>query len=973
MITCALALLILVGHELTAQTTVNSLAALKPYLDDDNVNIKLSPGIYTIDAGDISSGAWGYSVPNFSGYARTVMLFSGDNSTYDFTGVTLRIDTDVLQAFGSVQVWQLQITGSHNVLKNLTMIDYGSEDDRPSRGACNIVMDGEDNRVEGFNMTITGSYPYGYGDAFGKGGSYTIQHFKHSALLVRGESNHVLNCNLTHRSYGHAIFMQAASNPTIEGCYVEGEVRTTDDMLAETSGPAYDIDFMTDWGYRLPAGYMMSLGEEGIRAYNAGETVVNGNYIERGTSNPTVLNCTVKRMRGGVTLPHASGTVYVEGCTVRECQGGYQLAGGSVINSSADCVYGPVYKSAYDNDDPTTLDISVLPAEVPYYNGSKCVAYLGNDHGDVTLTGSEGSVDQNLKIMLGGYFDGVGLKNGNASSQNNHTGYYLDLNNLTNYPVVIPSGANNNTVVSCGVVTNGGSGNSISSSSNCPTGGSCGEFNPYSVVQAEDFCDQFGVQVESNGQSTDNVGFIQNGDWISFDDVDFGAGALLFEVDASSSTSGGAIELRLGGTAGTLIGTCNVTGTGSWNSWNTFSSNISGASGTQDLYLVFTGGSGYLFNLDHFQFTVGNIAFGKYATQSSTDHGGIASRAIDGNTSGIWSQGSVTHTVNESNPWWEVDLGGRYDIDEIIIYNRTNCCMDRLSNFTVSIRDGSTTTFSQFNSNYPNPSISLDAGGATGSIVRVQLNGTNPLSLAEVEVFGTANTGGQISNVALSKPVTVTAYQTGNPGSNLVDDDPDTRWSASGYSQAATIDLGAEYNISSTEVICYGDRAYQFTIESSVDGNSYSTIVDRSSNTTPGTNSLPITDNFSSTNARYIRMTVTGASAYSGSWVSIEEIRVFGIAASARNLNRLQGESMELNQVQPVVYPNPANHALKVSLANSQFDKFLIYNIDGKVVQNGNIEPEISSLSIDLTGIKRGIYMLSLIGSSSYTYKFIRQ
>ena len=96
-----------------------------------------------------------------------------------------------------------------------------------------MVMDGSDNLLEGFHMTIRGSYPYGYGDAFGKGGGPVIGHRKHSALLVRGESNHVKNCTLIHRSYGHAIFMQAASNPIIEGCYIEGEMRSTDDMLAE--------------------------------------------------------------------------------------------------------------------------------------------------------------------------------------------------------------------------------------------------------------------------------------------------------------------------------------------------------------------------------------------------------------------------------------------------------------------------------------------------------------------------------------------------------------------------------------------------------------------------------------------------------------------------------------------------------------------------------------------------------------------
>ena len=114
--------------------------------------------------------------------------------------------------------------------------------------------------------------------------------------------------------------MQAADEPLIEGCYIEGAMRSTDDMLAET-GTGSDGDkagFMTYFGYKLPPGYMMSMGEGGIRAYNGGETIIDGVEYNRGTSNPTIINCTVKNMRAGVTLTHATGTKYVSGTTVRK-------------------------------------------------------------------------------------------------------------------------------------------------------------------------------------------------------------------------------------------------------------------------------------------------------------------------------------------------------------------------------------------------------------------------------------------------------------------------------------------------------------------------------------------------------------------------------------------------------------------------------------------------------------------------------
>ena len=62
-------------------------------------------------------------------------------------------------------------------------------------------------------------------------------------------------------------------------------------------------------------------------------------------------------------------------------------------------------------------------------------------------------------------------------------------------------------------------------------------------------------------------------------------------------------------------------------------------------------------------------------------------------------------------------------------------------------------------------------------------------------------------------------------------------------------------------------------MEISPDDTNYTLVVDRTGNTTGG--SL-ITDNFTTTNARYARLTVTGCYNYTGGWASICEFRVFG-------------------------------------------------------------------------------------------------
>ena len=85
-----------------------------------------------------------------------------------------------------------------------------------------------------------------------------------------------------------------------------------------------------------------------------------------------------------------------------------------------------------------------------------------------------------------------------------------------------------------------------------------------------------------------------------------------------------------------------------------------------------------------------NLALNKTATMSSTGWGGTASRAVDGNTDGVWDNGSVAHTGKQANPWWEVDLGEEHPLGVVNVWNRSssdNCqgisCDQRLHDFWV--------------------------------------------------------------------------------------------------------------------------------------------------------------------------------------------------------------------------------------------------------------------------------------------------
>ncbi|MDF7806428.1 discoidin domain-containing protein [Pontiellaceae bacterium B12219] len=136
-----------------------------------------------------------------------------------------------------------------------------------------------------------------------------------------------------------------------------------------------------------------------------------------------------------------------------------------------------------------------------------------------------------------------------------------------------------------------------------------------------------------------------------------------------------------------------------------------------------------------------NLAFNGTATQSSTAFTAAASRAIDNDTLGVWSEGSVTHTDTEDQPWWQLDLGEEYSINFVQLFNRIDSegAKIRLSDYDVTIFDeDDNVVWTTYLSEHPDPQVTLDAGGAIGRYVKVQLRGTNPIHLAEVRVLGVA-------------------------------------------------------------------------------------------------------------------------------------------------------------------------------------------------------------------------------------------
>ena len=117
----------------------------------------------------------------------------------------------------------------------------------------------------------------------------------------------------------------------------------------------------------------------------------------------------------------------------------------------------------------------------------------------------------------------------------------------------------------------------------------------------------------------------------------------------------------------------------------------------------------------------------------------------------------------------------------------------------------------------------------------------------------------------------------GNVPQNVLDNNLNTRWSNLGIGSWILMDLGSIDTICSVDIAWFSgnQRTSNFVIATSTDGSSFSTVF---SGTSSGTTLNSEKYTFSSTDARYVRVTVNGNS--QNNWASITELDVFGTSSA---------------------------------------------------------------------------------------------
>ncbi|MDQ8197862.1 thrombospondin type 3 repeat-containing protein [Pelagicoccus enzymogenes] len=379
--------------------TVNTIEDFQAAAGLDHHEITLAPGEYWLVGDKSLRGAEFAPLLNLSGF----------NTHYNLEGVTLNVSTEDLAGYGNrTIVFVVQVSGDNCTVEGLTLKmvhtsikgtdTWGYERQwTADKSSVVVCVTGSNTVIRDWDVTTGGSYPYGFGDAFGKGsrpnsGGVTnaafISHKKQSGFLITHGADNVLveDVTLNMRSFGHGFFLQGgASNIVFRRCQAIGdEMADSDDIIAH---PVYQ-----EWGFAtykepIPSGIKISKHEGGFRWYGNSDSGSNG-WPEQ-SSNVLIEDCRVERMRTGVAPGYGEGFLHVKNMEAYDCEFGFATSAGAddilFENCKGNAVNGPLVYFQYGADN-AVMDIE-LTGDKPA-NGVWPIALIGGDNNHVTITSS---------------------------------------------------------------------------------------------------------------------------------------------------------------------------------------------------------------------------------------------------------------------------------------------------------------------------------------------------------------------------------------------------------------------------------------------------------------------------------------------------------------------------------------------------------------------------------------------------------
>ena len=507
----------------------------------------------------------------------------------------------------------------------------------------------------------------------------------------------------------------------------------------------------------------------------------------------------------------------------------------------------------------------------------------------------------------------------------------------------------------------------------------------FSRIDAASFDAMNGIQTENTTDAGggSNVGWIEGGDWLRFNNVDFGGGAGSVNARVASNNDGGTIEFRLGSPTGSLVGSVNPTHTGGWQNWQTISGAIN-ASGVHDLYLVFVGNGAGLFNVNWIEFDQGdvvsvpstpqNLTSSSVTTSSVSLNWNSAAGAngydilrngsvIDSTTStsyqdtGLSESTTYTYSVQAYN-----DAGNSAASNSISVTTEgssmplpatpQNLAATGTTTSTVSLSWNAASNAAGYdilrNGSVINSTTSTsfqDSGLAADTTYTYTVRAYNQTGQSSQSNSVSATTQGTVvnpptgDNVATGKSVTATSTLSFLSTSNAVDGNQGSYWesNSSAFPQALTVDLGSTHFVSQVILKLPNDAAWEtrtqtLAIQGSSDGSNFNTLAGSAGYVFNPASANTVTINFAESEARFVRVNVTGNTGWPAAQIS--EFEVIG-------------------------YPNPippstpqgldVTGATETSIFLSWSAADLATSYD--VLQDGNVIASVNANSYEATGL----------------------
>jgi beta-glucanase (GH16 family) len=158
------------------------------------------------------------------------------------------------------------------------------------------------------------------------------------------------------------------------------------------------------------------------------------------------------------------------------------------------------------------------------------------------------------------------------------------------------------------------------------------------LIQAESYSNMLGVQTEATTDAGggQNVGWIEPGDWMAYNSINFPvSGTYQIEYRVASLSGGGRLSLDLN--AGSIVlGALDVPATGGWQNWTTISHTVSVNAGTYNMGIYAVAGG---WNINWIRITpVGGAATQKAMVNELIEHSTTSSQAFTIYPSPVQSQ-----------------------------------------------------------------------------------------------------------------------------------------------------------------------------------------------------------------------------------------------------------------------------------------------------------------------------------------------